>query len=267
MTIKLVFALRERSEHSLEEFQKYWRETHGPLVASFQTVLQMTRYVQVHRTPGEVDDGVRSSRASLNLLTKDPVFDVVDHYWFEGSQNEVVERFKSTEGQKAWKAILQSEQKYIDFENSTLIFVQPRIIIPPREPYLRALPSNSTYCCNGFSEFVPGPESWEHWYDVHAPLCQRLADAVSFTKYMQDHPREVPYVEQMRRDRGMQLESRYKFCTNMWFETRAIYNDATFQAAQEEIRADEVAGFQVPHKLNAFMGKEFYFVDVHSLWY
>lgn len=264
MTIKLVYALRQRDGHSLEEFQTYWRETHGPLLASFQTVLQMTKYIQVHRTPGDLDEGLRASRQSL--VTKEPIFNVVDHYWFEGSISEVVNRFKSEEGREAWKAIIQSEERYIDFAKSSLIFVQPRIIIPPREPYLRASPSNSTYCCNAFSEFPPGQESWDHWYDVHGSMCQRVADAIFFTKYIQDHPREVPFVEQMRRERGMLLESRYKFCTNMWFETRTTY-DATFQAAQEEIRADEDSGFQLAHTLNAFMGKEFYFVDVNKLWY
>lgn len=265
MVVKIVYALKERSEHSLEEFQNYWRETHGPLVASFQHALQMVKYVQVHRAPGEVDTKLRESREALGIVSKDPVFNIVDHYWFEGSQNDIVERFQSPEGQKAWKAILESEKKFIDFGNSTLIFVQPRIIIPPREPYLRAVPGNSIYVCNAFAEFPSG--SYDYYYDVHGPLCARLADAFFALKYIQDHPREVPYVEQMRRDRAMPPESRYEFCTNEWFETRGTADDDTFQQAIKEISADESSGLIRPHSLNALMGNEFCFIDVDHLWY
>lgn len=263
MVVKIVYALKERSEHSLEEFQTYWRDTHGPLVTSFQNALQMIKYVQVHRAPGEVDTGLRASREAL--VSKDPVFNIVDHYWFKGSQNDIIERFQSVEGQSAWKAILKSEKKFIDFGNSTLIFVQPRIIIPPREPYLRALPGNSIYLCNAFAEF--DPESYDYYYDVHGPMCARLADAFFAKKYIQDHPRDVQYVERMRRDRGMEVESKYNFCTNEWFETRGTANDETFQQAMKEISADEEGGLIKPHSLNALMGNEFCFIDVDHLWY
>ena len=46
--IRLVFLLRRAPNLSLEEFHTYWRDTHGPLVASYATVVGMLRYVQVH---------------------------------------------------------------------------------------------------------------------------------------------------------------------------------------------------------------------------
>ena len=52
--IKLVFALRRRGDLSRDEFQRYWREHHAPLVRSHAEVLGIRRYVQVHTLPDEL---------------------------------------------------------------------------------------------------------------------------------------------------------------------------------------------------------------------
>ncbi|EOA83141.1 uncharacterized protein SETTUDRAFT_33463 [Exserohilum turcica Et28A] len=263
MTIKLLYGLRQSDEQSLESFQIYWREIHGPLVASFQTVLKMTKYVQTHRTPGEVDESVRALRRGL--ITKEPVYNIVDHYWFEGSASDVVERFRSEQGQNAWNTIIQSEQKYIDFGKSTLFFIQPRLIIPPREPRLHASSGSTIYVCNAFPEFL-NQEAYDHWYDCHAPITQRLAGAMFFAKYIQDHPREAPFIKEMRAQRRIKLESKYDFCSIMHFETGTT-NDAAFQAAVTETRTDEDKGWQVPGCMNVFMGKEYFIIDIHRMSY
>jgi len=45
--LKLVDCLRRRPELSLEEFQRYWRDIHAPLVAERAELLGTKRYVQV----------------------------------------------------------------------------------------------------------------------------------------------------------------------------------------------------------------------------
>ena len=49
--IRLIFVLRRKPEMSLAEYQQYWREIHGPLVAKHATALNIHRYIQLH-TPG-----------------------------------------------------------------------------------------------------------------------------------------------------------------------------------------------------------------------
>jgi hypothetical protein len=44
--IRLTYVLRRNPEMSREEFQKYWIENHGSLVASHARTLSMLRYVQ-----------------------------------------------------------------------------------------------------------------------------------------------------------------------------------------------------------------------------
>ena len=54
----------------LEEFQRYWREVHGPLAAKIPVI---RRYVQSHCVPSEYADGAT------------PVWDGVAITWFDGT--------------------------------------------------------------------------------------------------------------------------------------------------------------------------------------
>ena len=49
--IRLVFTLRRKPGMALADFQRYWRETHGPLVAKSSVALNILRYVQLHGAP------------------------------------------------------------------------------------------------------------------------------------------------------------------------------------------------------------------------
>ena len=46
--IRLTYVLRRLPTLSRQDFQRYWRETHGPLVAKHATTLACHKYVQVH---------------------------------------------------------------------------------------------------------------------------------------------------------------------------------------------------------------------------
>jgi hypothetical protein len=44
--IKLVFTLRRRDGMTREDFHRYWREEHAPLVQRHAEILHIRRYVQ-----------------------------------------------------------------------------------------------------------------------------------------------------------------------------------------------------------------------------
>ena len=46
--LKLVYCLRRKQEMSVEDFQRYWRDVHAPLVAERAELLGIKRYVQAH---------------------------------------------------------------------------------------------------------------------------------------------------------------------------------------------------------------------------
>src|SRR4051794_16540516 len=76
--IKLTYALRRRSELSREDFQRYWRETHAPLVSERAATLRIRRYVQAHTVSTPLDDALRSSRGA----SVEP-FDGVAELWWD----------------------------------------------------------------------------------------------------------------------------------------------------------------------------------------
>ena len=62
--IKLTFCLHRLPSLSRDEFQRYWREQHAPLVAHHAATLRIRRYVQTHSLPDgdPVNAGLRASR-------------------------------------------------------------------------------------------------------------------------------------------------------------------------------------------------------------
>src|SRR5580704_3124839 len=60
--IKLTFCLVRLPHLTRESFQRYWFETHAPLVASVRDALRIRRYVQLHSLPADVSENLRSAR-------------------------------------------------------------------------------------------------------------------------------------------------------------------------------------------------------------
>ena len=49
--IKLVYCLRKRDDIDSEQFYRYWREEHGPLVKSVAEAIGASRYAKPHHSP------------------------------------------------------------------------------------------------------------------------------------------------------------------------------------------------------------------------
>ncbi len=111
--LKLTFCLRRSPSLSLEEFQDYWLNKHGPLVRTLQPVLGMTRYVQLHRLRGDLADGMRRARRA-----PEPYDGVAELWW----QSEETWRTASRnpEAREANRLLLEDEAKFIDLANSPL---------------------------------------------------------------------------------------------------------------------------------------------------
>ena len=119
--LKLTFCLRRLPSLSLEEFQDYWLNKHGPLVKSLQPVLGMTRYVQLHRLPGELADGMRRVRRA-----PEPYDGVAELWW----QSEETWRTatRNPEAREANRLLLEDEAKFIDLANSPLWLNREEVI-------------------------------------------------------------------------------------------------------------------------------------------
>jgi uncharacterized protein (TIGR02118 family) len=107
---------------SREEFQRYWREQHGPLVQSKADALRIHRYVQVHSMPAEVNTALRDSRGAPDE------FDGVAELWWE-SMEDLAAASATPEGRAAGRELLEDERKFIDLERSPLWLAEEHAFI------------------------------------------------------------------------------------------------------------------------------------------
>lgn len=120
--IKLTFCLTRRSDLGREEFQRYWRETHAPLVASVAETLNIRRYVQLHTMDDAMNAPIRASRQA-------PVpYDGVAELWWD-SLESLAAPGQTEEGRAASAMLLEDERRFIDLERSPLFFGEEHQVV------------------------------------------------------------------------------------------------------------------------------------------
>ena len=112
--IKLVFAIRRRDGMTRDEFQRYWREQHAPLVARHAEALRIRRYVQVHTRDTDLDAAISASRGADTQP-----FDGVAELWWD-SLDDLVAAYSTEAGQDAGAELLADERRFIDLASSPL---------------------------------------------------------------------------------------------------------------------------------------------------
>jgi len=111
--IKLVFCLRRLPHLSREEFQRYWRDTHGPLVRRHAKTLRIRRYTQVHTLDHPVNQALQSSRTSAEP------YDGVAELWWD-SLSEMASALSAADARRASEELLIDERRFIDHAQSAL---------------------------------------------------------------------------------------------------------------------------------------------------
>lgn len=71
---KVIFPLKRKPGMEVEEFRRYWREVHGPLVLELP---RLRRYVQCHAIEAKY------VQKGLNLPGGEPYYDGVEQLWFD----------------------------------------------------------------------------------------------------------------------------------------------------------------------------------------
>jgi uncharacterized protein (TIGR02118 family) len=122
---KLVFCVRRKEGLSVEEFQRYWLEEHGPLVRSFFDEGRfpgMIRYVQSHTIVGEPSDRLQASRGS------GPAYDGVTEVWFDTAQQGTGDDVVRAASAEAGKRLFEDESTFIDFAGSSVFMTREHVI-------------------------------------------------------------------------------------------------------------------------------------------
>jgi len=91
--VKLIYCISKKPELSVEEFQRYWRETHGPIAAR---IPNLRRYVQCHVVP-EL------------YARQSPGFDGAAELWFDD-----LDAMRAAMQSPEVAAALEDEKNFID---------------------------------------------------------------------------------------------------------------------------------------------------------
>jgi uncharacterized protein (TIGR02118 family) len=120
--VKLIFCLRRRDDITEEEFHRYWRDEHGPLVARHASVLGIRRYVQVHTVAGPVNTMLAASRRGPEA------YDGVAELWFD-DVDALVTSAGSEKGLAAAAELAADERRFIDHSRSPLFVADEHPVI------------------------------------------------------------------------------------------------------------------------------------------
>lgn len=117
--VTLVFCLRRKSGLAREEFQRYWREHHGPLMQRNMAAFGARRYVQLHSLDGPEAAAIAGSRGGPEG------FDGVAVVWWDD-----LDAFRqgtgTDDGRAAGKQMYKDELNFIDLEASPIFLTEDR---------------------------------------------------------------------------------------------------------------------------------------------
>lgn len=121
--LKMIFCLNRLPHLSREEFQRYWREQHAPLVSRHAASLGIRRYVQSHT----VDDARLRPVAELRG-SAGKEFDGVAELWWD-SADALMAAISTEAGQLAGGELLEDEARFIDLPNSPVFFTEEHEVV------------------------------------------------------------------------------------------------------------------------------------------
>lgn len=117
--IKLTFCLIRLPHLTRAEFQDYWLNKHGPLVASVKDALRIRRYVQTHSLPAQVSESLRGTRGGPEG------YDGVAELWWDSFEDMAQDEAAA----KASALLLEDEKTFIDLARSPLWWGREHVII------------------------------------------------------------------------------------------------------------------------------------------
>ena len=254
--IRLTYLLRRKADMSRADFQKYWREVHGPLVASYSHTLNMLRYVQCHTLEeGQIDP----STGPRGVM--EPHYDGVEEIWWM-RREELVSARDSLPGKAAAQELVEDEAKFIDLPNSPLWFAYEYPQVNPTPENIVATERSSlvkTYFPLRHPAGMSLEEAQLYWRTCHGPLIRQLAAAGNMRRYVQVHRYEDELEGMMRQARGTKVEP-YTGHAEAWSERSGL--GPTPERVRFSQRAVEDERKFIDFKRSAiWLAKEWVFVD------
>lgn len=255
--IRITYLLRRRPELSLEAFQHYWLETHGPIVAGLAGTLNVLRYVQVHRLDEPANEAMSQSRGGM-----EPAYDGVAELWWS-HRDDLVAALETEAGQAAAATLVEDEARFIDLPNSPLWLAHEYPQVNPSPETIIARPRNRIvklhYPLRHRAELSLA-DAQRDWHTNHGPLIRRQAAASGILRYIQVHRADDPLDAMLREARGTQVEP-YTGHAELWFDRGALAGDAPEAREAGRRAAEDEARFIDFTRSSLFLAKEHVLVD------
>ncbi len=253
--IRLVFLLRRKPGTSLADFQRYWREEHGPLVASVQMKIGALRYVQSHTIDDPMNAAAAQARGGM-----EPIYDGVAELWWE-SEKALGEALATDAGRRAGALLLDDEKKFIDLPNSPLYlnYEYPQVNPGPENLLAREMsPLVKLHFPLRHHAHQTLAEAQLYWRTTHGPLIRSMAQGMGILRYQQVHYFASPLESALRESRGT-VPPPYMGHAEVWFERPARSGPEGVEGNRRAV-ADE-AKFIDFKRSTMFLTKERVFID------
>ena len=254
--IRLIFLLRRKPALSLVEFQRYWREEHGPLVASHAQHIGALRYIQVHRSDDAINERMASARGGMEAP-----YDGVAELWWD-SEEALADALSKEAGNAAGAALLEDEQRFIDLPNSPLWFAHEYPQVNPTPENIVARDRNSIvklYFPLRRRAELTEEMAQRYWRTSHGPLIRSQASAGGILRYQQVHRFESALETELRASRGTIVPA-YTGHAEVWFD-RGVPRTGPEAAASGPRAIEDESKFIDFKRSCMWIGKEHVFID------
>lgn len=255
--IRIEFVLRRKAGMSRAEFQDYWQNVHGPLVAQHSTTLKIHRYIQLHTLDDPINDALAEARGGM-----EPEYDGVAELWWQSEDD--LAAFTTEQGQIAAAELLDDEKKFIDLPNSPLWFAYEYPQVNPSE-YIVATqhsPLVKLFFCLRQPEGQSLADCQHYWRTNHGPLIRGVSTGFAMQRYLQVHYAPHALEDALRQGRGT-AQPPYAGHAEAWFsraDLMALANVPEAKRAMEIAIEDE--RLFIDFKRSAmWIGKERVFID------
>ena len=259
--IRVTYLLRAKPGLDRAEYYRYWREEHGPLVASVAGKLNMLRYVQVHTLWDDeaqaANDGMARARGGM-----EPVYDGVAEVYWE-SREALVAALNSAAGQAAAEQLVADEAKFIDLAQSPLWLNYEYPQVNPAPENLVATPRSDLvklYFPLRMRGDRDHAESCAYWRHQHGPLIRRQAAGSGILRYVQVHRADDELEAGLREARGTAVAA-YDGHAELWFYRSAMAAGTPERREAAQRAVTDEAGFIDFKRSTMWLAKEHVFVD------
>lgn len=123
--LKMSVLLYRRLDLSFEDFDRHWRELHGPMVVANNAVLRLARYVQTPR-PRDPMDGRLLAAHGVADDTAGPD-GLAELYWANRADLDL--SFADRQARAVWRALVADEKNFLADRRMALWLASERVMI------------------------------------------------------------------------------------------------------------------------------------------